>query len=58
MPLVITALGSGHTDAHAHTYQHANQSNFKKSGACSLRFNGLDNDNNGREIDPYTYKQC
>ena len=42
MPLVIIALGSGHTDAH--TYQHANQSNFKKPGTCSLRFNGSDND--------------
>ena len=30
MPLVISALGGGHTDTH--TYRHVNQSNFKKPG--------------------------
>ena len=32
--LVINALGGGHSDTH--TYQHMNQSNFKKTGACGL----------------------
>ena len=39
MPLVINALGGGHTDTdthiHGHTYQCANESNFKKPGTAS-----------------------
>ena len=31
-PLVINDLGGGHTGRHTHTYQCANQSNFKKPG--------------------------
>ena len=34
-PLVINALGGGHTDTHA--YQCANQSNFKKPGVRGQR---------------------
>ena len=45
MPLVINALGGGHTytHIHRHTYQRANQSNFKKPGTRSqmLRAPGL-----------------
>ena len=33
MPMVINALGGGHT----HTNRHANQSNFKKPGTCGQK---------------------
>ena len=36
-PLVINGLGGGHTDTCTHTYQHANQNNFKKPGARGRR---------------------
>ena len=29
------------TDRHTHAYRHADQSNFKKPGVCSQRFNDL-----------------
>ena len=35
-PLVINALRGRHTHTHIYTYQHANQSNFKKPGAHDL----------------------
>ena len=34
MPLVINALGGGHTDTR--TYRRANKNYFNKPGACSL----------------------
>ena len=39
MPLVINALGGGHTDGHTdtHTYQCADQSNFKKPSTRGQR---------------------
>ena len=35
-PLVINALGGGHTDRQTHTYQHVNKNDFKKPDVDSL----------------------